>query len=95
MDDDPILAKNRIRGSLTQTSFVSPRAGPNFTRSGLVYWLYDIYGTSNTKNMKTKKKDFKIIYDIYAIEFLKSPFARGIEPRIRFFGQHRILTPAF
>ena len=37
--------------------------------------------TSDTKSMK--KEYFKIIRNIHSIEFRKSPFVRGTEPRIQ------------
>ena len=32
-----------------------------FYRIGVIFWIKDIYGTSDTKSMKTKKKALQII----------------------------------
>ena len=71
-----------------------PQSPRNFTGSGLVFWNDDINGTSDNKRFK-KQKGFKIIYNIYLIEFLKSLFVRGSEHRIIIFGQTPDLSSCF
>ena len=45
------------------------------TRSGTLYLKRrEIYGTSDTKSIKTKKKAFEIIYNIHLIDFQKPSF---------------------